>query len=134
MMNQKSFDRDINGLADVFQFINMNLEKYGIPQNSLLELELTAEELFTNMVRHNQTSDKPINISIGKHGRAIRIIFSDYSKNPFDLTKADEVDLDEHLAERKSGGLGLHLVKTFMDEVHFEHSDDISTITLIKNI
>jgi len=38
----------------------------------------------------------------------------------FDPAGISQKNLDQLVAERKSGGLGMRLMKTLMDEVHYE--------------
>ena len=52
----------------------------------------------------------------------------------FDPTQKEEVDTTLSAEERPIGGLGIHLVRQIMDEVHYERIDDKNILTLIKNI
>jgi anti-sigma regulatory factor (Ser/Thr protein kinase) len=38
----------------------------------------------------------------------------------FDPTSVADADLDSLIRQRKSGGLGMRLIKSLMDEVHYE--------------
>jgi sigma-B regulation protein RsbU (phosphoserine phosphatase) len=43
---------------------------------------------------------------------------------PFDPTKHAEVDIDADLDERSIGGLGIHLVRTIMDTMDYERTEN----------
>ena len=54
---------------------------------------------------------------------------------PFDPTQQTEVDIDAELDERPIGGLGIHLVKTIMDTVAYQRTDDgYNRLVLTKKI
>jgi len=43
---------------------------------------------------------------------------------PFDPTKHTEVDIDAELDERSVGGLGIHLMRTIMDTMQYERTEN----------
>jgi anti-sigma regulatory factor (Ser/Thr protein kinase) len=51
--------------------------------------------------------------------------------NPF-TTEAPDTDLS--IEEREVGGLGIHLVKNIMDEVHYKRHGDTNIVTVVKNV
>ena len=53
---------------------------------------------------------------------------------PFDPTKKAEVDTTLSAEERPIGGLGIHLVRQLMDEVHYERQGDKNILTLVKKL
>ena len=40
---------------------------------------------------------------------------------PFDITRAPDVDIDAPIEEREPGGLGLHLIRRMVDSVEYEY-------------
>jgi serine/threonine-protein kinase RsbW len=99
-----------------------------------MEMQLSVEELFMNMVRHNSDAEGDIKMNVERKGDKINISLIDSEEVPFDLTKIKEVDFDQYFEEKKFGGLGIHLVKELMDEIKFNHCNGISTITMTKQI
>ena len=52
---------------------------------------------------------------------------------PFDpLTEAPEPDLESAIEDRPIGGLGVHLVRTMMDEVRYRREEGKNRLTLVK--
>lgn len=52
---------------------------------------------------------------------------------PFDLH--GNFDLEEHLSAFNSGGLGIYIIKSFMDEVHYNHHPTAGNeLTIVKYI
>ncbi|TVQ02861.1 MAG: ATP-binding protein [Balneolaceae bacterium] len=135
-MNSKmNFSRKTDELENVFQFLQQKENEYGCSDRQKMEIDLCVEEVFMNMVRHNSSMDNKIEISVDKKGEnKIIICLIDHEENPFDITKTDDLDLEDYVEKKKSGGLGIHLIKQLMDEISFEHQRGISKITMVKYI
>ncbi|MDR9416187.1 MAG: ATP-binding protein [Gracilimonas sp.] len=134
MGNKGIFKRDADELQFIFQFLREHWKELKIEDKSKKELELSVEEIFMNMVRHNTNSDFDIKLLVEKKDGSIILKLSDHEIQPFDITKTDDVDFEEYFRKKKTGGLGIHLVKKLMDDIQFTHSNGISTITITKKI
>ena len=53
---------------------------------------------------------------------------------PFDPTIMPEVDVHNHVAKRSVGGLGIHLIRHYMDEVNYQYIDGHNVLTMKKNL
>lgn len=134
MKSVKTFGRSINELENIFNFLEGIGEKFKVNERNLHDIELSVEEIFTNMVRHNSSSTEAIEISMETNNGQILTCLTDHEDQPFDLTQTAEIDFDDYIENKKAGGLGIFLVKQLMDEVKFEHLNGVSKITIIKNI
>ena len=103
-----------------------------IDESVIFSIQLAIEELFTNMVKYNHTADSDIAIAIEIGENKIQINLTDYNSTEFDITKTQEVDISQSLAERKVGGLGLHLVKKMVDELSYHYSNGVSEVIFTK--
>ncbi len=134
MNSKKTFRRNVDELQHIFDFLKMNFQKVPIQQKDQFEMELSVEEIFMNMIRHNSSSAKEIEVCVKGDEHTVTLSLTDYEKTPFDITKTKEIDFQAYFREKKSGGLGIHLVKQFMDSVTFNHQNGVSTITITKHI
>lgn len=132
MKSSVGFKKDRNELQSIFSFLEKVWIEESLDSKITSEIELAVEELFMNMVRHNPDNDSSVQLSIEKHDGRIEVSISDREKTPFDITQTDEIDLDEYIDRANSGGLGIHLVKSLMDDISFKHDNGISTITITK--
>ena len=103
------------------------------PDDLVFRINLVLEELVLNIIDYGQDGgDADIALEIESEADSIRIELSDRGR-PFDpLTEAPEPDLTAPLAERRVGGLGVHLTKTLMDEVRYSreaHRNRLSILT-----
>jgi anti-sigma regulatory factor (Ser/Thr protein kinase) len=63
----------------------------------------------------------------------LRFIISDKGI-PFDPTAKEDVDTSLSAEERQIGGLGIHLVRTIMDNISYERRDHQNVLTLGKKL
>lgn len=127
------FRRDIAELEDVFDLINRFFAAAEAGDQVKYAVELAAEELFTNVLRHNPAGGDQIEIRLKVEGEGVSLSLTDFNAPPFDVqTEAPAVDVNKALEDRKPGGLGLFLVKTMMDRVEYHHENGNSTVTLYK--
>ena len=134
---ERKFKRDLGQLPGVFSFLDIFADETNVGMSIVLPVRLAIEELFTNMVRHNTLGTSDITISLDRHGDNIVVVLTDLDvSEPFDPTRREEVDTTADLEDREAGGLGIHLVKRMVDEIHYHYSatNQQSQITLIKSV
>jgi len=133
---EKSFARNINALDDLFSFLAKFVNEHQLDNSVAFALNLVVEELFVNMVKYHCDNPSPISVSLNKKDGKLVLELIDFNVDPFDITKTDAFDPNQPLEQRKAGGMGIHLVKTVMDDVlyHYDEHERISKIQLIKNI
>ena len=56
------------------------------------------------------------------------------SGTPFDPTKAPEVDVDSYVQKRSVGGLGIHLIRHYMDDIAYEYTDSQNVLRMTKKL
>lgn len=117
------------------QDLSRKVEEYGaaqgLPEPTVFVINLTLDELITNSVMHgfNGVGDPQININLRVDGDSLLLTVKD-NGSPFDPTADSNPDLDSALEDRRIGGLGLHLVKSFASRVHYEYVDGQNSLTL----
>ena len=99
-----------------------------------LRLTLVLEELFTNTVMHGHGGDRAAPLRIGLRVEPSQIILRYEDTAPrFDplahLARA-EVRVDEEIADRPAGWLGLRLVVNLASSVSYRREDDLNLLQL----
>lgn len=109
----------------------------GWDQGLVYQIHLVLEELAVNTVNYGfgeggDPAQGLIEILIEQQGDSLRIDYIDNGTpfNPFE--EAPKPDLDASVAERRIGGLGVHFVRTMMDEVDYKREGGRNHISLIK--
>lgn len=131
---EQTFARNLDELHTVFAFLDSFAEASDIDMSVSLPVRLAVEELFTNMVKYNNDSRSDITLGIDRSDDKVTIVLTDFDTEPFDITSTGDVDITASLEERTPGGLGIHLVKRMVDEIHYHYKERVSQITLIKSI
>lgn len=93
----------------------------GIPETEIPKLELAVDEACANVIEHayghDVTKDVTIRVAFDDHKLKISVI--DEGRG-FDPSQLPEANLDRLVQQRKSGGLGVRLIKTLMDDVEYQ--------------
>ncbi len=109
-------------------------QKQAWPPDLVFQVKLVLEELGVNIVNHGHDDGArhEIEIEIASAADALTIEIADDGR-PFDpLTEAPEPDLESALEDRPIGGLGVHLVRTMMDEARYRREEGKNRLTLVK--
>jgi sigma-B regulation protein RsbU (phosphoserine phosphatase) len=86
------------------------------------DIELIAEELFTNIVRANEGRELKIAFDCGLTRGNILLTASDDGL-PFNPLARETPPLDAGIADREVGGLGIELVRRLADRCHYAYID-----------
>jgi sigma-B regulation protein RsbU (phosphoserine phosphatase) len=127
---------DVAELERLAELVDGFVEKHGLPEKLAFNLNVCLDELITNIISYGYDDEEPheIGVEFVYDGREfVTRIFDDAKEyNPF--TEAPVPDLDLDVEDRPIGGLGVFLVKEFMDETDYAHADGRNTTTLRKTI
>ncbi|HEY8131671.1 MAG TPA: ATP-binding protein, partial [Thermoanaerobaculia bacterium] len=129
------FRRDINELAKVFDLVGRFFAATSVDDAVRYPVELAAEEIFTNLVRHNASGGPKIEVRLRLEDDELSLSVTDFDAPRFDIEHdAPATDVGQPLEKRKPGGLGVFLVKTMMDRVEYRHENGNGTVTLYKRV
>lgn len=121
-------------LPDVLAFVDAGSTQADLPRSAAFALRLAAEEAFMNTVRHGYGGHAgPVRLTMKRAADRVTLTLTDEAP-PFDPDEAPRPDLDADLDDRTEGGLGLHLIRQLMDEVHHRAAPDGNVLTLIKHL
>lgn len=108
-------------LAMIRDFVNGFGTRAGFPASEVAKLELAVDEACANVIEHayGPGVTKEVIIRAVVDEETVQIEVVDTGKG-FDPGEISQKDVDQLVAERRSGGLGMRLMKSLMDEVHYE--------------
>jgi serine/threonine-protein kinase RsbW len=108
-------------LAMIRDFVTSIGEQAGLGPAEVAQLELAVDEACANVIEHAYRRDvtKEVSVRATVDADAVAIDVIDTGQG-FDPAAIEQKDLDKLISERKSGGLGMRLMQTLMDEVHYE--------------
>jgi anti-sigma regulatory factor (Ser/Thr protein kinase) len=94
-------------------------------------LRVALDELLANVLTHRD-GRRPlpgVGVTIRRDGEQVEIVLTDDGP-AFDPTGSPAPDLSLPLEARQPGGLGIHLVKTLIDEMRYERRGGSNVVTL----
>lgn len=108
-------------LALIREYVTTIGASAGLTAAEIGKLELAVDEACANVIEHAYGHDmtKEVIVRAIFDEEMLSIIVEDTGRG-FDPSAVKQEDLQELIAKHKSGGLGLRLIQTLMDEVHYE--------------
>ena len=103
----------------------------GLDKKALKKFEVAAEEAIVNVLHYSQATELEMVLSQVRPVSAISIQLSD---NGIAFDPTAHVPNEKATDERQVGGLGIHLIRQIMDEIHYERSEEKNILTLVKKI
>lgn len=101
---------------------------------TVAEINLVLEEIISNIIAHGDRLQKtPITITLAKEGRELTMTVVD--KGPtFDPTICASPDITLPLQHRETGGLGIHLVRTFCQRCSYTRENGSNILKLKRTL
>lgn len=127
---------DLDELARLAGLVDEFVERHQLPDRVAFNLNLCLDELITNIVSYGYDDSHHHDIHVRfslDNGRLITEIIDDGKEyDPF--TEAPEPDIGLEVDDRPIGGLGVFLVKEFMDRTDYRRDGGKNVVTLEKNV
>ena len=120
---------DLAEMSTLAEKLETFCDQNGIGPEIVSVVNLALEEIVTNIISYGYgetPGDHRIRIDLKHDGKELTARIEDDAV-AFDPLQKEDPDLDVPLEERRVGGLGIHLVKTLMDEVSYsrEHNSNV---------
>jgi anti-sigma regulatory factor (Ser/Thr protein kinase) len=122
---------EIGELARASALAREHLGRHGLEEEVVYAVDLALEEVVSNVIRHayDDGDRHEIGIALRIVGRRVEIQIADDGRE-FDPVSAPAADVDVPLERRRIGGLGIHLLRAFVSEMHYERLEDRNVLSL----
>ncbi len=122
----------LDEIDQVRAFLKERLRDVPFQGDDLFRLDLALFEILVNIVRYGYPdSAGEIRVDLRIESKAVRVEIRDHGI-PFDPKAAPPPVLDDILGGDKIGGLGIHLAKTFTDEMIYRREGAENVLILRK--
>lgn len=122
-------------LAEVRHFVLDAAARLACDDETIDDLILATDEAVTNIIVHGyQKQTGQIQVTVGQQPGACVVVLQDNAP-AFNPDNAPKPDITAPLETRPLGGLGVHLIRTLMDEMHYRQNENgANELTLVKRI
>ncbi len=118
-------------LGSIVEMVEAFGEANGIPEQQIFLINLEIDELMTNYVRHSvrKVPQPRMELTVQEHDGKVILTVLDTGP-PFNPLTAPPPDLSDDINQRRMGGMGLHLVRSYCDRMHYELVGGYNRLTL----
>jgi serine/threonine-protein kinase RsbW len=136
--DQRIFRSDYAELYRIREFITRNALSFGFNDKEAGDISLAVDEACTNLIKHayRDDSEKTIRLLIETNKKKFIVKIMD-DGNPFNPLEAPLQNMKEYLSNKQKGGLGIHIIRSVMDEISYypsTKSQPENVLTLQKTL
>ena len=126
---------DVQEVPRLAAFVDEVCEAAGMDMSTTMQMNLAIEEAVVNVMEYAypEGTKGEVRIEAQTHDTYVEFTLTDDGK-PFNPTEKGEVDITLSAEERSIGGLGIMLVKHYMDDTKYKYVDGQNVLTLRKNL
>ena len=128
----KAIDENLTEVLDMVE----NFLEGQCSQEVKNEILISIDELFINIAHYaygEEVGDAAIRLELLAQPKRLKITMIDQGI-PFNPLEKEDPDIDLTLEERKIGGLGIFMVKDYMDHLEYFYQNNSNTLILEKNL
>lgn len=124
---------NLDAVRSLCQEFRCFLQSARLDEEILYVLQLTLEELASNVVKYGKPCSVKgwIRVTLQASPQEFSLIIED-NASAFDPLAAVPPNLELADCDRKPGGLGLHLVRCFADQIYYERVADTNRLVFVK--
>lgn len=123
-------------LKQVRQFIESKLQTYQLPEVDKNLIIVAIDEVCSNLMAHSHQFNPEQYIEVAAKDNSPHVFICqihDWGK-PFNIIEYQVPPIEKVIKEKKSGGMGLILVKKIMDKIELDTSQGHTIYTFYKSL
>lgn len=124
-------------LHHLHAFLGAFWQRHALPHGDAMRVELALEEVFINVVTHGlvgaDPADAHVTVDLRLDDGRLEVAIEDPGP-PFDPLHGPPADTTSAMEARHLGGLGVHLVRTLLDDVRYERLGDRNRLTMTARL
>src|SRR5437667_12898523 len=109
-------------LSMIRDFVGSIGQRAGFSDAEVAKLELAVDEACANVIEHAYGSDDTCEVTVKAKldSEQVQIEIVDTGRG-FDPSTVEEINLAELASGRKTGGLGMRLIRSVMDDIQYQN-------------
>ena len=135
MQQKLTLHNDITEVPTLGEFVEQVAEQLGYNMTDSMNMNLALEEAVVNVMNYAYPTGLEGDVTVEAKANTEQLTFTiTDSGQPFDPTVRGEVDITLPAEERAIGGLGIHLIRRYMDSINYERHEGHNILTLRKKL
>lgn len=131
---ERTVPAEIRELPRLLDAIDGFLHGEGLQAGDITSVQIAVDEAFSNIVAHGyRGKGGVITLRCRVSPEEAEIVLEDRAP-PFDPTTRLPPDRDSDLAHRHPGGLGVYLIRNFMDGISYGYRGGMNVLTMKKRL
>jgi len=133
-IDHAEFQADMQTLDQMLQWVRKFLIQGEFPEIHIRKIELAVEEAIVNVIHYAYHDRKgPIELICSLYPQdRMELIIKDQGPAFNPLMQKQKINPEASLEEREEGGLGILLMREYMDDVHYKRNDPYNVLTFVK--
>jgi len=123
----------ISYLPILRNFVSRLGSRYKFSKSEVNALTISVDEACTNIIKHGyqdiQSGSMTMNVQVKTDRLIVELI--DYGTS-FDPNQVNDPNISHYVQSRKKGGLGIFIMKKFLDDIQYLRSGQTNILRLIK--
>jgi len=126
---------NISEIAKVSQLFNDFITQHQLSNKIINVVELALDETLNNIITYgyDDQNKHEINIHISLSDNCLQLQIQDDGRE-FNPLHTPLADTGSPIEDRRIGGLGIHLIKKTMDDIHYKYENKKNCITMKKKL
>jgi anti-sigma regulatory factor (Ser/Thr protein kinase) len=136
MADQLAVRGTLRDLEQIGTWVDDFSQRWSLPGSTAFAIQLCCEEVFSNIVRHGlkelafaDINEEGVKLYLDHGDRAVILRIDDQAE-AFDPLAVDSPLHPQSVADASVGGLGIHLVRKFAQDVRYERRGQTNSLTM----
>lgn len=126
---------NVEELEKIREFVSKAAQRFGFAESEGYKIVLAVDEACSNIIRHgyDKNPDAKLRVVIETIDDSFVVTLNDSGKS-YDIRLHQLPDMPAYFAARRSGGLGIKLIRSLVDDIEYERADGENKLVLIKRL
>lgn len=130
-----TLSNDFEEVMELTDFVKTICQDHHLDDTTTSFTTLAVEEAVVNVMKYAYPDRQPSHILLQVEADEHTLTFTLRDKGmPFDATLVEEVDVEQQAEQRIEGGLGIHLMRHYMDHISYERKGDENVLVMQKQL
>ena len=123
-------------LYTVLDAIEAHLDENECPNDVKTRILIAVEEIYVNIAHYaygGNEGEAQVQMDVSQDPRCCQVVFRDKGI-PYNPLEKEDPDISLSAGEREIGGLGIYMVKQYMDKVEYRYEEGYNILTIEKRL